>query len=221
MSGALQLFRTLTSPAVQPALYQLSIRAPGEAFGELMTYTFPITPSSIQTVRTGLSTYAETQGPSQQDGVTRQIDTFGLSPPTFLIEGTTGWDFHSADGFILTGLASMHLLQSILQTYASLNKQQQESGNPQMYTLEFYDFFGDNFWQVEPIGPQILRQSNDRPLLSYYKFRLVGVRPIGVTALTVVDLIATSLATAVGYVIGNTINTFSNLFSGFGPTGQL
>jgi hypothetical protein len=217
MSGT--LFRTNIAPSNQPALYQLSIRSPGDAFGELITYTFPLTPNSIQVIPTSLTSYANTQGPSQSNGVTRVFDIFGLSPPDFLIEGTTGWDFHSADGFTMTGLESIQLLQSVFTTYASLNKQQQEAGNPQMYTLEFYDFFQNNFFQVEPVGPQIVRQSNDRPLLTYYKFRLAGVQPVG-GGVPIADPIAILLGAAVGAVIANTVNTFATFFGGYGPTGQ-
>lgn len=218
MSGT--FFRTITVPTIQPVLYQISIRAPENAFAELMTYTFPLTPSSLRIQRDSMTSYANTQGPSLSQGVTRQFDIFGLSPPTFVIEGTTGWDFHSADGYTVTGLESMQQLQSLFQTYAQLNKQQQEAGNPQMYALEFYDFFQGNFWQVELIGQPILRQSNDRPLLSYYRFTLAGVQPVAVSTFSLIDALANTFATAAGTAITNTLNTLTNFFGGYGPTGQ-
>lgn len=215
------MYRTISVPTFQPALYQLSIRAPQNAFAEMITYTFPLTPSSIRITRDSMTSYANTQGPSQSQGVTRQFDIFGLSPPTFIIEGTTGWDLHATDGFIIPGLVSMQLLKKLLDQYATLNKEQQEAGNPQMYALEFYDFFQDNFWQVEPVGPQVIRQSNDRPLLSYYRFMLAGVQPVGVSPFAVIDALANRFAPAAGVAIASTTNALVNFFGGYGPTGLL
>ena len=154
-----QQFRNKPVGLYQPALYQLSIRAPGQAFAELATITFPITPSALRVERSSLSSFAETQGPPSSQGVTRIVDTYGLAPPVFTIEGTTGWDRHSTDGYIITGLQSTQLIAQFLQRYAELNQVQRQSGNPQLYALEFYDYFSLNFWQVEPVGPQGFRQT--------------------------------------------------------------
>jgi hypothetical protein len=108
------LFRTISVPAIQPALYQLSIRNPGQQFTELATYTFPLTPSSLRSERSSMSSYFDTQGPASSQGVSRVVDTYGLAPPIFTIEGTTGWDRHLSDGYILTGLQSLQLLEQFL-----------------------------------------------------------------------------------------------------------
>ena len=94
MSGAQgQQFRTQpVGLGILPALYQLSIRAPGQLFGELSTFTFPLTPSQLRADRSALSTFSDTQGPASSQGVTRVVDVYGLSPPVFTIEGTTGYD---------------------------------------------------------------------------------------------------------------------------------
>ena len=137
--------------------------------------------------RPALSTFSDTQGPPISNGVTRVIDTYGLGPPIYTIEGTTGWDYHSSDGYLLTGLQSVKNLNSFLAYYATLNQQQRAAGNPNYYTLEFYDFFTGNFWQVEPVGPQTMRQSADRPTLTYYRFHWAASVPAGKPLLAIVD----------------------------------
>ena len=127
-----QQFRTKFVGQYQPAMYQLSIRNPNQGFIELATYTFPLTPTQLRVERSSLSSYSETQGPSSSQGVTRIVDTYGLAPPVFIIEGTTGWDLHASDGYVLTGLMSIQLLQKFLARYVELNQAQRENGNPDL-----------------------------------------------------------------------------------------
>ena len=122
----------------QTALYQLSIRRPGGGLLELATYTFPLTPSQVRADIPALSTFGDVQGPSKTQGVTRVADTYGLAPPVFTVEGTTGWDRHLSDGYVLTGLQSVQFLQKFLGKYASLNEALRASGSPDRYSLEFY-----------------------------------------------------------------------------------
>jgi hypothetical protein len=214
-----QDFRTLSVGQYAPALYQLSIRAPGQAFAELATYTFPLTPTSLRMERNSLSSFADTQGPPTSQGVTRVVDTYGLSPPVFLIEGTTGWDRHSSDGFILTGLQSIQLLQRFLAQYATLNQVQRTSGNPSLYALEFYDYFSNNFWQVEPIGPQGIYQTADRTKLVYYRFRWAAVKPVGVPVLGELDALAVTIATPAATAAISAARTLGAMLVAYGPTG--
>lgn len=212
------IFRTISVPANEPALYQLSIRAPQQAFSELATFTFPISPSSIRYEPTSLSSYSETQGPSVTQGVTRVVDTYGLSPPTIVLEGTTGWDRHLSDGYILTGLQSMQLLQRFLARYAELNQIRRQAGNPYLYALEFYDYFTQQFWQVEPIGPQVVRQSADRPILAYYRLRWAAVKTVGLPILGTVDAIANTLLTPAQQAGINAARSLGALLVAYGPS---
>ena len=214
-----QQFRTLSVPPSVPAVYQISIRAPGQAFAELSTYTFPLTPTSLRVENNAMSSYSETQGPASSQGVTRIVDTYGVAPPIFTIEGTTGWDRHMSDGYVLTGLQSIQLLSAFLARYAQLNQSQRASGNPNLYALEFYDYFGDNFWQVEPVGPQILRQAADRPLLIYYRFRWAGVRPVGIPVLGFVDALAQTLGANPAVAAVNAASTLGAMLEAYAPTG--
>jgi len=213
------MFRTITNPASQPALYQLSIRAPGQQFAELSTYTFPITPSSIRYTPSAMSSRHDTRGPPTSQGVTRVVDRYGLTPPDIVIEGTTGWDRHLSDGYILTGLQSIQLLQKFLQQYETLNQQQLAAGIPNLYTLEFYDYFQSQFWQVEPMGPQTVRQSSDRPLLTYYRFFWMCVAPVGLPILGEIDAIANTLLTPAAQAAINAARTLGAVLVAYGPTG--
>lgn len=216
-----QQFRTLPVPPSLPAVYQISIRAPGQAFAELSTYTFPLSPSSLRVERDAMSSYSETQGPPSQQGVTRVVDTYGLTPPMFVVEGTTGWDRHLSDGYILTGLQSIHLLGAFLARYAQLNQVQRTAGNPNLYVLEFYDYFGDNFWQIEPVGAQVIRQSADRPLLTYYRFQWAGVRPVGLPVLGLIDAVARTLGTSPAIAALNAASTLGAMLTAYAPTGAV
>lgn len=219
-----QSFFTKSVPVVQPALYQLSIRQPGSFFGEFATYTFPLSPSQLRSERSSLSTIYDTQGPPTSQGVTRVVDTYGLAPPIFTVEGTTGWDRHATDGLLLTGLQSMLLLEAFLANYASLNQQQRQNGVPDLYILEFYDFFTPQFWQIEPIGPQVVRQSNDKPLLAYYRFRWAAVQPAGfgaALALGAVDAVAGAFATPMQEAAVTAASTLNAVLSTYTPIGLL
>lgn len=182
MSGALsflnQNFSTTKVPNLRLALYTLSIRSPGFAQTSFMTYTFPISPASIRKTPVAMSMIYDTAGPPATGGVARTVDSYGMSPVTYLIEGTTGWDRHQTDGMIFTGLQSIQQIEFMLNLYAALNQQQKQANNPALYTLEFYDYFNEEYWQVEPVGPQEIRQSERAPTLQYYSFRLPGVQPV-------------------------------------------
>lgn len=182
MSGALSLltqnFSTIKVPNLRLALYTLSIRSPGFSLLSFFTYTFPISPSAINKSFTAMSSIYDTAGPPSTKGVTRTIDSYGASPVVYSIEGTTGWDRHQTDGYIFTGLQSIQQIQYLLSLYASLNQQQKQANNPSLYTLEFYDYFNQEYWQVEPIGEQEIRQSDRAPTLQYYRFRLAGIQQV-------------------------------------------
>lgn len=200
-------------------LYQLSVRDPSQAYADLMTYTFPLSPSSVRTEPNALSTFSDTSGSPLQNGVSRVMDSYGLSPPIISVEGTTGWDRHSTDGYVLTGLQSMLLLRNFLDTYAQLNQTQRQAGNPNLYQLEWYDYFTSAFWQIEPIGPQIVRQTNDRPQLSFYKFRFAAIAPVRLNAINVTDAILHLLNVPILQAIGSAALSMNAMLSVYGPAG--
>jgi hypothetical protein len=221
-----QQFRTQPVPVTQQALYSLRLCAPVISSLELMTYTFPLSPTSLRVERSSLSSFADTQGPIALQGVRRVMDTYGLAPPIFTIEGTTGWDTHSSDGYSLTGLQSMQKIASLLATYADLNQTQRAAGIPYLYTLEFYDYFTSNFWVIEPVGPQIFMQDAQRPLLVYYRFRWAATIPAG-GVIDIIDEIGDVLGVASSLGITSSLatsslgQTITSVTSDYGPTGSV
>lgn len=221
-SSGFPIFRTKSAPASRPALYQLRLCAPVINSVELSTYTFPLTPSSLRYERSPMSSFNDTQAPGilapLVQGVTRQIDSYGLSPPIITIEGTTGWDYHSADGYSLTGLQSIQQLATFLATYADLNQIQRVAGFSYLYTLEFYDYFTSNFWVVEPVPPQIFQQDAQRPLLSYYRFRFAATVPAGGVA-SIIDEISNALSVGSQLAGTNLSLGLSNTLGNYNPSG--
>lgn len=176
----MQYFYTKGATNTTLALYQLSIRKPNGSLSVLPGYNFvfPLTPQLVRKSSSPLVALYDVQGSAKNQGVQRKVDEFGIAPPFFTIVGTTGWQFHSADGFLWTGQGACTRLQNIIDTYTSLNQAiiQNQSGDP--YTLEFYDFFRNEFWVVVPRGPIRIEQSADRPILSNYVLDLAAVKAV-------------------------------------------
>jgi hypothetical protein len=124
------------------------------------------------------NTTYEVQGPPNTQGVVRLVDMWGQAPPVYTLRGTTGWKLHSNDSFALTGKASILAIQALLTAFATLNQQRMAAQAITFYTLEFYDYWMDEFWRVVPVGPQGIDQTSDKPIVSYYTFRLACIMPI-------------------------------------------
>lgn len=213
------MYRTVDVGNRGIVLYQLSIRDPSQAFADLATYTFPLSPSSVRTEPNSLSTFSDTQGSPLQNGVSRVVDTYGISPPMITLEGTTGWDRHSTDGYVLTGLQSILLLRNFIEQFMALNEAQKQAGNPNLYQLEWYDYFTSQFWNCIPVGPQIIRQTNDRPQLSFYKFRFAAIAPVRLNAINVTDAILHLLNVPILQAIGSAALSMNAMLSVYGPAG--
>ena len=162
------------------ALYALSIRSPGGALSLVpgFFYIFPMSPQGVRKETPSLNAIYDVQGSPNVAGVTRLVDMWGEAPPMYMLRGTTGWKRHSTDGFALTGKASLVAIQALLTQFASLNQQQMQQQATDFYTLEFYDYWTNEFWQVVPVGPQGIDQSADRPIMGFYTFRLAAVQPV-------------------------------------------
>lgn len=171
-------YATVPTVNTQPTTYSLSIRAPGIAGLPVLTYSFPLSPQNIRKDVTALGSVYDVAGPASTNGVTRIVDQYGLTAPTFIIEGTTGWQRHNMDYFQYTGLQSINALEQTIESYISANQVLAAQGATDLYTLEFWDDFRGEYYQVEPIGNQGIRQSAAQPLLVYYSFRLVAVQEI-------------------------------------------
>ncbi len=188
-----QSFRTLPAPNPGLALYMLQIRAPQPASTVNTSYIFPLSPTSVRKDVTSLTTYYDVAGDNTNQGVQRIIDFYGNTPCTYILEGTTGWKWHSTDGYRYTGLQSIQVIENLLATWANLNQTQISTGNAGLYELWFFDFFRNQFWSVVPIGPQGIRQDERRPILVNYSFRFLGVYPLGAAQVPSPDALATLL----------------------------
>ncbi len=173
-----QHFRTQPIANIGLALYMLSIRAPDAAFTPVRNYIFPLSPQMVRKEVPAYNTIYDKQGDPSTLGVQREIDMFGAAPPLFVIGGTTGWKLHSTDGYLWSGKVSIQRMQSVLAEFTGLNQEQMLADNPNLYRLEFYDYWMDEYWEVAPVGPQQITQTAERPILSYYQLRLAGVRPV-------------------------------------------
>jgi hypothetical protein len=211
MSGTLsnllsQSFSTVKVPNTRLALYTLSIRSPGFSALSFFTYTFPISPGALRKAPTAMSAIYDTSGPVLKNGVKRDVDSFGLAPPIYTLEGTTGWDRHQTDGMIFTGLQSIQQLQYLISLYAQLNQAQKQANNPSLYTLEFYDYFNQEFWQVEPMGEMEISQSERAPTLQYYRLRFAAVQQVSAPLISdvfadpILQLFAAASSAAAGAV---------------------
>lgn len=214
-----------TKPAQTPAgLYALALRAPTAPYVPLAIYTFPLGPSQIRRGVMGMGNFYDMGGNPANFGVNRVPDIYGQSPPIYTIIGTTGVKYHSGDNYLYTGLESIEILFSIIAQYYSLNAAQAQAGQNNLYTLEFYDYYMGQFWQVVPLGDQSMSQNNLKPQLIYYSLRLVGIasleQPIGALLDPILSLIsngASSLFSSAQSSFSSVTSNYSSYNIGAGP----
>lgn len=173
-----QKFRNIPIPNLKPAIYALAIRAPDPPYPLVDGYTFPLSPEMLKKHSTAMSSRYDVAGDPTNNGVQRVVDQYGMSPVSYVIEGTTGFQFHGTDGYSMSGTESLIAIENLLKEYAFLNQLQIESQLPELYILEFYDYFKGEFWEVVPIGKQGISQNRARPLLFQYSFRFDGIRAL-------------------------------------------
>jgi hypothetical protein len=207
-------FRTIPVINTQLTLYSLAIR--DSDFGLTSGYTFPISPANIRKETTALTNFYDVMGPPELLGVQRIIDVYGTTPVMYTIEGTTGWKLHNTDGFALTGLDSIRAIESLLEQFAFLNQSIiADQQGQDLFTLEFYDYFRNDYWQVVPYGQQMIRQSRNRPLFVDYLFRLIGVQDLS-SALFLSDTLVTLLTQVIGSFVSSILNFGNTLSNNYG-----
>lgn len=214
-----QSFSTKPVANTSLAYYTLTLREPGDLKRVVpkMSYTFPLSPQEIRKTPTSYNSVYDTSGPSANQGVTRQIDLYGQSPPTFDIRGTTGWKLHNTDAYLTSGLTSISRLESILTKFAELNQKQVENKLSDFYTLEFYDYFRNDFWQVVPVGEQRIQQSAQSPLLTFYSLKLVAVQRVSSPIPSIlVDLIGNTIGVGVLSAISQANGVMGVLTAAYG-----
>ncbi|MDE2233359.1 MAG: hypothetical protein KGJ90_04595 [Patescibacteria group bacterium] len=216
--GLEQIFQTTPLPNFRQALYALSIRAHAPASANILTYTFPLSPTSVSKSFNAMTNIYDVQGSAQTYGVNRIADQYGDSPPSWILEGTTGWQYHATDGGAFTGLDSIIAIQNLLNQFAKYQVSQSLINQPP-YSLEFYDYFSGDFWQVVPMGQQGIRQSAVRPLLFEYSFHFAGIRDLSQPQPpTSVDVVAQTLSVSatqaqsnLSSVVGSSLTAYKSL----------
>lgn len=192
-----QSFTNQPLPNYNLATYMIQIRDSQDAGTALYSYTFPLSPENVRKEYSELTNYYDVAGDASNLGVQRIVDIYGQTAPTYILEGTTGWQLHGTDGFQYTGLQSIAQIEGLLATYAQLNQGRMADGNAHLYELWFFDFFRSEFWACVPFGPQGTRQNVARSLLVNYQFRLLGIRNLGnAEAQTTPDPLATQLSSS-------------------------
>ena len=203
-----------TQSATTPAgLYGMALRAPTPPYLPLFFYVFPLGPGEIERRVMGMGNYYDVQGPVQKFGVNRIVDLYGQSPPVYRIFGTTGVKYHSADHYLFTGLQSIIILSDLISQYFALNAQQAQNGNPNLYLLEFYDYYMAQFWRVVPLGPQRLLQRERQAQLVYYDLRLVATESLYEPLGSVVDSLLDTIAGGVEGIFSQTQSTLDDSFT--------
>ena len=171
-------FQTLPTSISRTPLYTLALVSPGQGSAIIGSYTFPLGPQDIHKEPLSMDVVSYVQGQPSMLGIQPMLDLWGQTPPVYVIRGTTGSKYHSADGFSWDGLQSIQALQALVAQYHQLNAAQVQANSSQLYSLEFYDYFMGEYWIVTPVGPQPIDQSASAPIIGYYTLRLVALGPV-------------------------------------------
>jgi hypothetical protein len=228
-----QYFFTVSTPNTQSALYRLSLyNSPLEAASisspnSNQDYIFPLSPENLNKQQIALTNYYDIAGPATQYGVQRIIDNFGISPMLLTITGTTGFQFHSNDGYLYTGRVSMIRLINIVQQYYFMLSQAVSSGitDPnQLPVLIWSEGFTGEILQVVPIGPQGIMMNNNRPIIQNYSLQFLVTSNLIINATNLQeDPLTRFLAQARGILAGGFLSLWNNIENTLGTaiTGEI
>lgn len=185
----------------------------------VMSFTFPVSPMNLNKAFVDLNTVYTVKGPtnSTQINVQRIIDEYGITPVIYTVSGTTGWKYHSNDGYSLTGFQAFHALEAILQQYEQYRqlyiKTNYKAQNLNVI-LELYDYFNNEFWEIVPVGPQEFSMNASQPLLSFYNLKFIGIKSLKSPNVKK-NALDNSLAQAVKNNISNIGNSFTSIVENF------
>lgn len=172
-----QTFRNIPIPNFRPCIYGMAIRN-GQSKAITDTFIFPLSPESVRTEYNALTNVFDVSGNASTYGVTRIVDQYGNTPPIITIEGTTGWQYHGQDGYHQSGLDAIQNLEDMLNQYAQGVATEVRNGATNLDTMEFYDFFRSQYWEIIPMGRYGVRQDRNRPLIANYFFRFAATRAL-------------------------------------------
>jgi hypothetical protein len=223
-----QYFFTIATPNNQSALYRLSLyNSPTQyvAIGNPIPdqdYIFPLSPENLNKQQVALTNYYDIRGSATQYGVQRIVDNFGITPILLSITGTTGFQFHSNDGYLYTGRVSMFRLINIIQKYYQLLQQALNNGTTdpnQLPVLIWSEGFTGEVLQVVPIGPQGILMNNNRPIIQNYTLQFIVTSNLVINASNLQeDQLTTFLAQARGILAGGFLSLWNNIVNYAGGT---
>lgn len=183
-----QYFSTVPFANNQTVLYQLKITSNvatslDSTNSGVTTYTFPLTPANITKSVMNLTNYYDVQGDSNNYGVQRIIDVYGLTPPIITISGTTGFQLHSLDAYQWSGKSSFALLVQMIQQYAKLvSLATTASQVVQMPTMTFIDGYTGEQFNVVPISKQAFEMDVSKPIIQMYNLQFLAQATVAPTA---------------------------------------
>ncbi len=183
----------------------------------ILKFIFPISPTGLKKTVDHLNTPYLVAGSAynfNNPGVSREMDMFGQTPPSWSIEGTTGWKYHSNDGMAIEGIQAFHNLQSIMTHYNYFVQVQARLQNKLQYTLELYDYFNRDYWVVVPSGPQVFEMNANRPLIGNYRLNLLGIRPVKAPPKPL--LLKSALAQRLSSTVSNAASSILGFTTGVG-----
>ncbi len=175
-------------------------------------FIFPISPTGLRKSVDQLNTPYMVAGSAfnfSNPGTEREMDMFGQTPPIWIIEGTTGWKYHSNDGLQTDGITAFQNLQLIFNQFNYLVQNQARNQSKIQYELELYDYFNRDYWIVAPSGSYVFEMDASRPLIGNYRLELLGMRPVSNPPKPLV------LKSALAQRISSTISNAANTVTGF------
>jgi hypothetical protein len=168
-------------------------------------FVFPLSPASLTRQYINLSVYYDVRGTQAQNGVNRIVDQYGMGPPIIAISGTTGYQYHSMDGFQWTGRDSINRLNNIISEYAFRVTEASEFGFP-MPLLVFEDSYIGDAYIVIPFQQQSFNMDNSRPIVSNYALQLLAIQTLSAPLPSIPDPITQVLVQGRGLLASTMVN---------------
>ena len=188
-----QYFFTVPFPNNQTVLYRLRIynnlQQAGPAVGSLSNsnlaeeFIFPLTPTNITKQYVNFTSYYDvrdsgpnTAGPGGglSTGVQRIIDQYGQNLPIITISGTTGFQFHSLDGYQWSGRSSFARLVQFITNYAiQVAAVVNSNQNQTLPIMQFTDGYTGEIFNVVPLGPNTSTMDVSKPIIQLYNIQLL------------------------------------------------
>ena len=188
-----QYFFTVPFPNNQTVLYRLRIynnlQQAGPAVGNLSNsnlaeeFIFPLTPNNITKQYVNFTSYYDvrdagpnTAGPGGglSTGVQRIVDQYGQNLPIITISGTTGFQFHSLDGYQWSGRSSFARLVQFITNYAiQVAAVTNSNQSQQLPVMQFTDGYTGEIFNVVPLGPNTSTMDVSKPIIQMYNIQLL------------------------------------------------